>query len=258
MNQSNKLKIKSYICSLIIFEILFIIYNLAFAQSAKAQTMENSMYKIQMGNLNSFSGESSGSNYNISITSGENAPGFYSGTNYSVGAGFQYVPRGIPFRFSISNTLIDFGILTPTNPVLRTTNLIVSNSTAQSYKVMAAENTPLMDTKTGAVIPDSTCDDGTCTQNRSARWSNTLTYGFGYRCDGSNNLTCIPTDSSFSDKKYYKQFADSSKKETAVTVMSGGRGTAQNSTITYKVNISSSQPSGLFTNEITYLAVPSY
>src|SRR3989304_1751914 len=134
MLKNNKLKIISKIFSLLIFEILFIIYNLSLAPSALAQgfngVMNNDLYRLQMGNLNSFSGESSGSNYNLSITSGETAPGLYSNTNYKVKAGFQYVPRGYPFSFTISNTLIDFGTLSPTNPVTRTTTLTISNSTA--------------------------------------------------------------------------------------------------------------------------------
>ena len=148
------------------------------------QTMSNGSYKLQMGNLNSIAGESSGSNYNLSITSGESAPGLYTGTNFKVKAGFQYLPRSsTAFSFSVSNTLIDFGVLSPTNPVTRTTSLTISNSSAPSYQVTASENHQLQVAKTGAIIPDTTCDKGGCSQTQAAAWSNTLTYGFGYRCD---------------------------------------------------------------------------
>lgn len=104
------------------FYFLLAILSFAFCllpSTASAQTMENTMYKIQMGNLNSISGESTGSNYNLSITSGETANGVYTGNNYTVKAGFQYVPRSTPFSFSVSSTTIDFGTLTPTNPISR-------------------------------------------------------------------------------------------------------------------------------------------
>jgi hypothetical protein len=234
----------------------FVILALAFLFTPKAfaQTMENDMYRVQMGNLDSFAGQSSGSNYNLSITSGESATGLFTGTNYKVKAGFQYVPRTSPFTFTISNTTIDFGNLSPTNPVTRTTTITVNNSSAKSYKVTAAENHQLLVPSTGASIPDTTCDDGNCTETKSAKWTNTLTYGFGYRCDGS----CVANDTGFKLPDYYKQFSDTSHKEPAATIMSGGTGNGLKATITYKVNISSSQPAGTYTNTVTYLATPSY
>ncbi|MBI2621014.1 MAG: hypothetical protein HYW63_00005 [Candidatus Levybacteria bacterium] len=183
------------------------------AQSASAQIMSNGSYKLQMGNLNSIAGESSGSNYNLSITSGETAPGLYSGTNYNVKAGFQYVPRGGPFSFSISNTLIDFGVLSPTNPVTRRSTLTISNSSAPSYQVTASENHQLQVVRSGAIIPDTTCDRGNCSESQAGQWSNTLTYGFGYRCDAisiisksARSASCNESDKSFITSDYFKQF----------------------------------------------------
>ena len=240
------------------FYLLFAIYYLLFttAPSARAQTMENGLYKIQMGNLNSISGQSSGTNYNLSITSGETAPGLYEGTNYKVKAGFQYVPRSSPFAFSISNTLIDFGTLSPTNPVTRITTLTVNNTTASGYKVTASQNHQLQVPTTGAIIPDTTCDDGKCSEKKASKWDSTLTYGFGYRCDATNS--CSADDLSFTDSTYFKQFSDNSKKEQAATIMSGGKGSGQKGKVTYKVNISSSQPAGQYTNLVTYVAVPNF
>lgn len=231
---------------------------LALVPITQAQTMENSMYKVQMGNLNSIAGESTGSEYTLNITSGETASGLYEGTNYKVKAGFQYVPRSTPFSLAISNMLIDFGTLSPTNPVSRTTVLTVNNSSAKGFKVTAAENHELMVLKTGARIPDTTCDDGKCTETTSSAWTNTLTYGFGYRCDGQNDKSCIPNNRSFVNKNSFMHFADSSRQESAATIMSGGTGKGLKATITYKVNISSSQPAGAYTNAITYLAIPTY
>lgn len=238
----------------------------SFTNQAFAQVMSNGSFRIEMGNLNSIAGESSGSNYNLSITSGETASGLYSGTNYKVRAGFQYIPRGAPFSFSISNTLIDFGVLTPTNPVTRTTTLTISNTKASSYQVTASENHQLIVNKTGATIPDTTCDTGNCNHTRAGEWSNTLTYGFGYRCDsisitstGTQTPSCVTGDSSFSsNKNYFKQFADASKKENSQVVIKGGVGKSQKATVTYKVNIPSSQATGNYTNAVTYIATPNF
>ena len=230
------------------------------------QTMSNGSFKIQMGNLNSIAGESSGSKYNLSITSGENSPGLYSGTNFKVKAGFQYIPRDFPFSFSISNTLIDFGVLSPTNPVTRTTTLTISNSSAPSYQVRASENHQLQVAKTGAIIADTTCDKGACSHTQAAEWSNALTYGFGYRCDslsitsqGAKSPTCVENQTSFSSNPgYFKQFADDSKKETSQVLIKGGKGRRQEASVTYKVNIPSSQATGTYTNSVTYGAVQAF
>ena len=250
----------------LIYLLLAISHLLSAAPAARAQVMSNGSFKIEMGNLNSIAGESSGEKFNLSITSGETASGLYSGTNYKVRAGFQYIPRGAPFSLSISNTLIDFGVLSPPNPVTRTTTLTISNTKASSYQVTASENHQLIVNKTGAIIPDTTCDTGNCNQTRAGEWSNTLTYGFGYRCDvvsvtsnSSTSPSCITGDTSFSsNKSYFKQFADASKKENSQVVVKGGKGKSQKATVTYKVNISSSQATGNYTNAVTYVATPNF
>ncbi len=237
------------------------------AQSASAQgVMNNAFYRLQMGNLNSIAGESAGSGYNLSITSGETAPGFYGGTNWNVKAGFQYVPRGGAFTFTISSRIVDFGVLVPTNPITRKITLTVSNTKAPGYQVTASQNHPPQNLRTKDLIPDTTCDNGTCTQIKASDWESALTYGFGYRCDSLSILTkngpsadCRKDDSSFvNSPNSYKQFADESKKEKAVVVLKGERGRNQRAGITYKVNISTSQATGSYENTATYIATPTF
>ncbi len=222
---------------------------------AFSENLKNTNYIIQMGNLNSFAGESDGSGYSLNITGGQTGAGLYSGTNYTVRSGFQYISSIIPFSFSISQLIIDFGALSPTNPVSRTNILTIDNQSAGGYSVKAYQNHHLLDPATGAVIPDTTCDGGTCNETTSAAWANTLTYGFGYRCDPVTTNYCA---SGFASSGYYKQFADKESNETEQTVMLGQAGRDQQAEITYKVNISSSQPAGLYTNVITYIATPTY
>ena len=138
---------------LIIFFILTTCYLILTTASAEAQTMSNDSYKLKMGNFNSISGESSGSGYKLSETSGGDIYGLYSGTNYKVKAGFQYVRVKIPFSFTISQNLIDFGTLTATNPVTRTTNLTVNSESAKGFTVIASENQPLI--SSSSIIPNT-------------------------------------------------------------------------------------------------------
>ena len=251
-----KLKIILTACFLLIAPLVLSTFNFQLSTSF-AQTMENGLYRIQMGNLNAISGEVSGSEYNLNISSGQTTPGLFEGENYIVKSGFQYVPRTSPFTFSISNTNIDFGLLTPTNPVTRTTTIRVTSTNPAGYSVTAAEDHELMDAGTGATIPDTTCDDGRCTDTLASAWTGTLTYGFGYRCE-TRIGTCVENDSSFIPKDYFKSFSNSSKDESAVTIMSGGSGNGLEATILYKVNISSSQVAGTYSNAVTFLATPNY
>ncbi len=157
--------------------------------------------------------------------------------------------------FNISNSLIDYGPLSPTNQIYRTSNLNISTSN-KGFIVIVYENHPLSTTGSNSFIPDSTCDNGSCSEVTSAIWTNTLTYGFGYRCDNVNYNNC-PID--FKQNDYYKQFSDNSKNETAQIIMSSNLPASNHEIqITYKVNISKTQPIDRYSNEITYIAAPKY
>lgn len=226
------------------------------AQQVLAFTMSNSNWIIDFGNLNMTSGKKSNSNYSITDTVGQIAPGLYSGSSFKVRAGFQYVYSIIPFRFTISSLDINFGVLTPTNPVTRTNELTIYNGTANGYSVKAYEDHSLLKVGTGSMIPDTTCDGGTCSEVTSSAWSNTLTYGFGYRCD---NITGTDCGTGFTTSSYYKQFANNTYNESPIAVMAGTNvGRNKKVQITYKVNISGTQPPGDYFNQIIYLAVPTF
>jgi hypothetical protein len=221
--------------------------------------MSNDSYVVSQGNFNSFSGSKSGSGYKLSDTGGQIAPGLYSGANFKVRAGFQYIKSIIPFSFRISGAspiLVNFGILDPNSPSLRTQNLIVSNGSAAGYNVYAFANHQLLNPANGQLIPDTVCDSGPCSETVSAPWTSTLTYGFGYRCDNVSGTDCA---SGFTTGTYFKQFADASFNESPVAVMTGlNVGRDKEVTITYKANISAVQPAGLYSNVITYIATPTY
>ena len=161
-----------------------------FISQIRAETMSNDNFIIQ-GSFNALSGKSSGPKYKVNATVGETGPGLYTGKNYKVKAGFEYIyPSKANFSFNVSQTIIDFGTLSATNPVTRTTNLTVINPSG-GYTVLAYEDHPLLTTN-GATINDTTCDNGACSDTLPALWTNTLTYGFGYRCDNLQENDCEP------------------------------------------------------------------
>lgn len=232
----------------------FILFILSLGFPTDAQIMSNDSYILKWGNFNSFAGKAAGGGKTVTFTSGQNAIGLYTGANYKVRAGFQYIYSIIPFSFSISNTAINFGVLTPGEPITRATRLTVSNGSALGYQVTTSENTALRVHSSGVDIQDTTCDAGTCSETTSAAWSSPLTYGFGYRCDNVSGSDC---SSGFTTGTFYKQFANLEKSESPQVVMSSlNVGTSRQSDITYKVNISATQPAGLYQNIIMYIATP--
>lgn len=242
--------------AIIFLSLNFALFCLFYAQTIDAQaSMSNGSYIIQWPNLNSFAGKPSNSQYKLGITGGQNAPGLYSGSNYKIRSGFQYILTRIPFSFRISSIFIDFGPVTPGAPVTRTNNLMISNGSAYGYTVLARENHPLRVSSSGISIPDTTCDSGTCNETASGAWTSLTTFGFGYRCDNVSGTDC---QSGFASIDNYRQFASSEAAELAFPVMTGVNvGRNIQSQITYKVNVSATQAAGQYENYITYIAVPS-
>ena len=240
------------------FTIVVLLYTkYQILNTAQAQTMSNSNYIIRMGNLNTAAGKPTGASYKLNLTVGQTGPGLYSGSNYIVKAGFQYISSIIPFKFTIDNTVINFGSLVSANgPQTRSNILRIDNQSAGGYTVKAYENHQLLFPAQGQVIPNTTCDNGLCTESTSDTWSSSTAYGFGYRCDIVDATNYC--NAGFSTSTNYRQFADNSKSKIAQTVMSGQSARNQRGQVTYKVNISAGQAAGQYSNSITFIATPTY
>lgn len=209
-------------------------------------------YIIQMPNFNSGAGIPSSAGYKLDTTVGQTAAGLYSSAGYRVRSGFQYIHSIIPFSFSMSNFLINFGSLIPGTPSTLPSTLTVSSGGAGGYKVTARESDYLK-TSGGQSIADTTCDAGTCTHTAAGVWTLGTTYGFGFNMSGND----IPGD--FVDGTYFRHFANAGQLQTDQIIMSNANvGRTRTSTITYKINISSVQSAGLYQNRILFTAIPSF
>lgn len=180
----------------------------------------------------------------------------YLGQNYKIENGFGRSLNEPYFNFSISSDLIDFGTLTPNNPVIRTNTLSVLSASTYGYSVYVFENHQPQSSDASLFIPDTTCDNGACTQTTSASWKEPTVYGFGYRCDNKAGSDC---SSGFFNTSFFKQFPDSSRQEEWEQTMRGlPEDKKKTSQITYKVNISNAQKPVKYVNTITYIAVPNF
>lgn len=219
-----------------------------------AINMESPRYRIQFGNLNSASGNKASEDYHLSDTVGQLAAGKFDSDGYIIKAGFQYVHSIIPFRFTVTDTTINFGTLSPQTFATAQTNLIVSFGSAGNYQVTAAEEAPLR-TLAGNTISNTRCNTGsnTCTESLARPWTSPQTYGFGYHIEGDDT----PTD--FLSPAFFRPFPDlSTHNSPAVIMRSENVGKNRQSTVTFKVNVSPDQSSGTYQTVISFIATPSF
>ena len=232
--------------SLIINLGLFL-YILISALPVGAQTMSNDTYKLEQGNFDSFHESATTSRNQLESTSNLGLATFFKGTNYTVVSGAL-----LAFSFSISNTTLSFGQITPGEPIIRTNTLTITSPTG--YEVLGSETSPLK-ASGSAEIADISCDQGNCSEITAAPWNSPLTYGFGYRCDNLSGTDCTED---FKDVSYYKSFANLEKQDSPQVIMQNiNPASGSAAQITYKVNIPGSQTPGQYHNTVFYIAVPS-
>lgn len=228
-----------------------------FLRTVSAQTMSNNDYIIKMEGFNTSSSVAESNDFKINSSVGGLSPITSEGVNYKIKTGFESSTPPLPFSISLSSDIIDFGILTPTNPVIRTVNLAINSPSVYGYSVIVFENQALttLPPASKILIPDTTCDNGRCDAQNAAEWINTLTYGFGYRCD---NITGADCDIGFKGVNFYKHFPNVENNDSLQSTMAGFGSKKKEARISYKVNISGTQAEGIYNNIITFIAVPNF
>lgn len=226
------------------------------ASFVEAFTMSNSNWIVEMGNLNSFAGKKSNGNYTLTDTGGQLGPGLYSGTNYQVRSGFQYIYSISQFKFSLTSLFIDFGTIS-NSFVKRAQTATITNGSAHGYAITIAQNHQMLVPATGAMIPNTSCNSGTCTTAAAGQWDNILTYGLGIRCEYTAGSTCASDFNGGSE--YYRPIADLSANQTPQAIMSSSvPQTNKSENLTYKINVSTSQAAGDYSNQIIFVATPTF
>jgi len=222
----------------------------AFSQQANADTTTNGNYSIDVRNIDTNPQPTQTPQKSAAQVLGLQSPK----PEYTTGPDYTVNTSNDTFSLNLSQNIIDYGILTSTNPVIRTSALSISNP-INGAEILTYENHPLQDA-TNDVVQNTTCDNGSCSQDIAASWTNTLTYGFGYRCDASGDIAC---DDQFNESDYYKNYPnDSISQQPSLLVSRGERNSNDKATLTYKVNISGTQKNDGYNNTITYLAVPGF
>jgi len=234
-----------------IFIVLF------FPIVANAQHFSSASYIIDWGNFNITSGKKASTNYFLTDTVGQNAPGPYQSAGFKVKSGFQYIYETFnQLTFAIDNLDINLGTLTAGVASTATNIITISTPSGHGYQILTQYNHPLALTS-GTTIPDTSCDAGDCTPTLAKVWNSSSIYGFGYNVIGINSsgvATNIGTSGYFGDSTAFRPFSSSGKitmSETAPVKNHSAR-------VSYKTNISSTQSAGNYQAAIIFTAVPNY
>lgn len=229
---------------------------LLLVSSARAERLESDSYVIQFGNFNVTSGEKESTSYKVTDTVGQTFAGpfgQYGSSSYFIGAGFQYIYQIDTFAFSISAVDIDLGLLTPGIHNSASNVLTITTKGAGGYTVYAYELHPLRHSGGTTDIPDTTCDNGLCTEATATPWTNQNIPGFGFNAAGAD----VPAD--FVDATYFRQFADYESAEIMQPVMTDTTiAKNEQATITYKAGVSGLQAAGNYQTGVVYVAVPGF
>lgn len=148
--------------------------------------------------------------------------------------------------------------------------LTVSTNEPSGYAVTIEEDNQMgIDGGTATEIPDTSCDDGTCTHLIPANW-NTATatdsaaYGLGYSL---NNISGSDAAFTYADRQVYlaKQIPCTSAagtcgtQDTAQTIMSNATVVdAKQIDVCYRIDIAGTQKAGYYWNKVMYIATPSF
>lgn len=214
-----------------------------------ADTLSNGNYSVNVGNIDTNPQPTQRQKQTSQVLGiSTPKPEFTTGPNYTVNTSNDSL------SINTSQNTIDYGILSSTNPVTRISNISFSNSQFGA-EILTYENRPL-ETVKNDVIQNTSCDDGNCSSFTAAVWTNTLTYGFGYRCDSQDSTLC---DQQFANADYFKQYPEDSLDEPAEPLLISSHNSHTNkAVVTDKVNIPGTQKPGAYYNSITYLAVPGF
>jgi len=252
-------KINNSKVSRIVYLVLSIVGIACFAfwtiPVVRATNMESTDFQIQAGTIGIGGGKTSSSNYSLNTTLGESAASEFATDGYLIRAGFQYTSSIIPFAFTISNARANFSQMLPNKPKTAQTNLSVNFGSAGEYQVTAAAEKPLTAYGGTTSIPNTSCDgEGqTCTNQEAAAWTRSDVYGFGYTLAGDD------ISSDFAQGQKYRPFANLANNELPVIIMQSSHvAKKREATVTFKLNVASTQQTGIYDTVIRFVATPSY
>ncbi len=204
------------------------------------QGMNSENYKIDADVIGDGGQTGTSGNYKLTDTIGEEVIGIGESANYKSKAGFWHMVATTISLVVDSNT-VNLGTVTPGTPITGESALTVTTDAWGGYELYVNQNHSMTHTDATTTIPEYSC-----AISSPCLWSGT---GLGFTVKSGTEV-----DAKWGSSPNYKYayFPNTSTKfhETSQYI-SGGNETA----IEYKLDVSSSQKSGDYSNIITYVAM---
>lgn len=221
-----------------LWAILLSLVGLGGVWSADAVTFNSSSYSINGSVGGSTGGSQSSTDYVMVSTAGESVAGQTSSASYKLGQGYA-ATLDQSFELTLDSALVAFGNVTPGTPVAKDATITVSTD-AVGYGIAAQQN--------GNMQSGSNTIPGVVSTIASpASWSNGATKGLGF--------TLVSSSATALDSKWASgsAFAALPASTTTVYTRSGlSGGVSDTLGVRYKLDIAASQPTGSYTNQVTW------
>lgn len=231
--------------------LALITITLLFTGRAEALSMENSSYILELNANTPADAAPDITPVPLVLTNNEPIlPKTISGNNFISFLSYDGDTKRLPLVLSTTNDLLNFGTIQPGEPIIRTHALTVLPGSAQGYQVLSYQNHTLE--ADGTQIPNTTCDNGSCTPVLSDVWTIPLTYGFGYRCDNIASNPCAPD----LKKDYYKSFANEKADDFPAYILTENGNIKSQAIISYKVNVPGNQANKGYQTTVYHIATP--
>jgi len=176
---------------------------------------------------------------------------------------------GTEITSGISSTAMPFATISPNTFYYGCQKLTVSTNATDGYTTTTKEIDQLELSDNTTEIPDGNCD-GTCSETVSTTWTSTADAdtGFGYCLDDATGDAAATADATYwaaaaqcdDATPQFKLLPSLEETEAAAAVMQSAAGltTADITRVGYRINVSSTQTAGSYTNVIIYVTTPQY
>lgn len=206
------------------------------APSALAVDSSSANYRIEGGVVGGFGGDSSSTGYSLSASAGEAFVGSGSSTSYRFDAGYvARLERSISLSANASSVSLSPA---PSQASDTTTTTLSVLTDGGGFQLGVSQNQPL--TSGGNTIPPVGGSIAT-----PAAWSEGVTTGLGFTITAGTGV----------DPKWSSKYAAFPASDTTFHVKNGYQATWNDTTVQYRLAVTSSQPAGAYTNQITYTAL---
>ena len=207
--------------------------------------MENSDYILDLDSPTTPIKDITISNTSKTITANEIV-----GPGYKAILSYDDELKSVPFTADNSVSILSFGQVKPGESLLRSNTLTIIPGSAPGFQTIGYMDHALKSVHKSE-IPNTSCDNGNCTNVLPDTWTLPLTYGYGYRCDNVSNDSC-----NMVLKDTYRRFSNAETNDTPVTILYSNDKLKSKVEFSHKINIPGSQKLTGYKNTLFFVTSP--